>query len=1521
MITNNSLLKRYGLLALLCTIACLLPFAGNARQDPAGCNANNLNVNIGVTANNVTNGTVVTWFVTVQNPNLPSSCAVTLGPEGLFFVCPGPDGNPTGARTTLIPGGTTIRPGYGLETFEIQCLVNVSSLTAEGKVSAPGSVVHRNPLQDDPANVDKSISVNVFRPCLQISNTCVSAVNPTGNSVTVTYTGRLTNCGNILLQDVMVYADQPQPNTLVLGPITMAAASSTNFTVTYTRTDNLCGPFITVLSASGLAPLDTPALMTASANSQCSIGYQPAIQVTKVCPTQPVQPGGLLTISGVVRNTGNIALTNVTVVNNKPAANTVLLGPITLAVGQELPYTGSYVVPLDSCPPYADTVIASGTSTCGGAAVTHQATASCLGTNSPSIVVTRSCPPAPVPAGGTLNYSGTVTNTGNVTLTNVTVVSDRPAANTRIFGPANLAPGAGAVFTGSYVVPLDSCGPYTNTLVATGRDKCFSVNVTSSVTEVCPGITTPGIRVAKVCPPTLVQPGGTLSYSGSVTNIGDVTLNNVTVYNGSTLIYGPASLAPRTRATFNASYTIPLDSCGPYVDTLVAQGTSSCGSLVTDSTVVACAGTNAPSIRVTKACPTEPVPPGGTLTYTGTVTNTGNVTLTNVMVVNSIPAANTVVFGPVDLAPGIGAAFVGSYTVPLDACGPYADTVVASGADKCFGRVVTSSATTTCPGTSAPAISITQACPANPTAIGSALLFTATVVNTGNITLTNVVVTGDRPTPGTTVLLIATLAPGASTNFTGSFIVPGNLDACSISHTLQVTGRNKCTGTTVTQSAPVVCPVIPAPAITVSRNCPTTAVAPGGTLAFTGSVVNGGNVTLSNIVVTINRPTAGTVVHTVASLAPGATVAYTGSYTVPFDDCSVTDTVTVTAVDRCGTQVSNSSTTTCPITTTPSVAISRICPEAPVAPGDPMPLLGWVTNTGNVTLTNLTLVVDYPEANTLFFGPVTLAPGASAGFIGSFTVPTNYSSCTIASTVTARANNKCTGVSVSASSVISCQVLTAPKIWVSKVCPAIPPAPGMPFVFTGTVMNLGNVALTNIVVMNDRPASNTVVFAARLLAPGQSTNFTASYITPSNCCSVCDTLTATGVDQCTGLSVQDSSTALCPVQFTPLIRITKTCPTKASLPGELLTYTGTISNAGNITLTEVVVYNSMTGTQDPIMGVAALAPGEVQAYTGSFIVPIDFCEPDTVTVEAKSFCGDVLVNHSATSPCPVITTPAIVIMGIAPTAPVVHSQPVTFTGRVINTGNVTLHDVYVSSSMPAPNTVILGPVSLAPGQSTNFTHTYVAPWDCNCCGLVNTFATRGQDRCATREVKATSTITAKYLTNPRVILSLECPTGGTVGQQVNASGTVMNSSDITLTNVIIMADTGSGPVHLLGPITLARGEMQDFKASYTKGRSVRVTATANDSCTGIAVTDQDICGETVPVPVISRPTVSGQEITLTWTSMAGMTYKVQSTDNLPGGIWTDVPGEVVATGSTSSKTLVMPTVGNARYYRVVGLSN
>src|SRR5262249_53269327 len=231
----------------------------------------------------------------------------------------------------------------------------------------------------------------------------------------------------------------------------------------------------------------------------------------------------------------------------------LVLGPISLAPGASMLFSDSYTVPLDSCGPYPDTVVAIGADKCFGRLVTATNTKVCLGITSPRITVIKHCPTNPVPPGGVAVFSGTVSNAGNITLTNVLVVNNRPTNNTPVFGPVNLAPGQSANFTGSEDVPPNCC-EYFDTLFATGANICSGTNVTASSSAACPTLVLPRIRITKNCPPAPVPLGQPLLFSGTVSNAGNITLQGVVVVDNqpsnNTPVIGPLTLAPGETADF-----------------------------------------------------------------------------------------------------------------------------------------------------------------------------------------------------------------------------------------------------------------------------------------------------------------------------------------------------------------------------------------------------------------------------------------------------------------------------------------------------------------------------------------------------------------------------------------------------------------------------------------------------------------------------------------------------------------------------------------------------------------------------------------------------------------------------------------------------------------------------------------------------------------------------------------------------------------------------------------------------------
>ena len=110
----------------------------------------------------------------------------------------------------------------------------------------------------------------------------------------------------------------------------------------------------------------------------------------------------------------------------------------------------------------------------------------CPGTT-PGLAVSVSCPTDC----GLVGFSGSVTNTGNVTLTNVFVLSSQPSSNTLLLGPIALAPGAATVFAGSYVIPCVT-NLTTNTVgvVTTNTFGVITTNLVLVVTTNTVGVVT-----------------------------------------------------------------------------------------------------------------------------------------------------------------------------------------------------------------------------------------------------------------------------------------------------------------------------------------------------------------------------------------------------------------------------------------------------------------------------------------------------------------------------------------------------------------------------------------------------------------------------------------------------------------------------------------------------------------------------------------------------------------------------------------------------------------------------------------------------------------------------------------------------------------------------------------------------------------------------------------------------------------------------------------------------------------------
>ena len=284
--------------------------------------------------------------------------------------------------------------------------------------------------------------------------------------------------------------------------------------------------------------------------------------------------------------------------------------------------------------------------------------------------------------------------------------------------------------------------------------------------------------------------------------------------------------------------------------------------------------------------------------------------------------------------------------------------------------------------------------------VGDIANYTIVVTNTGNVTLTDVVVTD--PLTGNTYN-VGTLAPGGSSTLTELYtITQADLDGggkAGTDHDIDNTATATSTQTGPA-SASAVAPLVYAPSLAIDKvfinvtagDGDTLADAVGDVLNYTVAVTNTGNVTLTNV--TVVDPLTGQSISGV-TLAPGATNTYNTSYTLTQADLDRAGNAGSDGdIDNTATADSNetgpsSDSAVVPLVYAPSIAIDKTFVgwadggANGNAVGDVANYTVRVTNTGNVTLTNVTVVDPLTGQN---ISGVTLAPGATSTYNTSYTL-------------------------------------------------------------------------------------------------------------------------------------------------------------------------------------------------------------------------------------------------------------------------------------------------------------------------------------------------------------------------------------------------------------------------------------------------------------------------------------------------------------------------------------------------------
>lgn len=629
----------------------------------------------------------------------------------------------------------------------------------------------------------------------------------------------------------------------------------------------------------------------------------------------------------------------------------------------------------------------------------------------------------PTRAGDVIDYTITVNNIGLLGLTGVTVTdSIIPAPNMVLSaGDSNndlvLDADEIWVYKGQYQITqadIDSFG---------GGDGDIDNSVTVSVNELdsltddaAVAITkAPSFTVEKVVDKTTLAAPGTLTYSITIANTGNTTLNNVavtdTLPDGTAgVLAGPVADTGIANAldageswVFTTSYVATqndIDAGQALVNNVAVQTTETGTKLETDSaqtTIV-----KSPLMVVSKQVDVNNIIAPGLLSYTIKIENTGNVTLNNVVPVDTLPdGGNATLTGPTGDAGTVGALDVGeswvfttSYFATQANVDNGADLVnsVAVTSDETNTTIFDDTAVTTI--TASPSMLVSKVVDLATVSEPQLVNYTIAIENNGNVSLSNVAPVDTLPDGTTAVLsgplndigLPGLLDVGEMWEFTTSYAISqAEIDA-GIARTNVVAVTSDETGTN-SIDASAVTTLARSPGFNVEKTVDLVSVNQPGALQYEITVSNTGNTSLTDIAVLDTLPDGLPAVligpSTDAGLPGvidvGEVWTYTGEYTVTQGDIDaglvLTNTVSVSTKEA-GSQQSEAVTT---VSQLPNITLSKAATEGDFsAPGNVINYTITVTNSGNVALSQIVVTDPIADAGSLSCAnamPFTLLPG------------------------------------------------------------------------------------------------------------------------------------------------------------------------------------------------------------------------------------------------------------------------------------------------------------------------------------------------------------------------------------------------------------------------------------------------------------------------------------------------------------------------------------------------------------------
>ena len=653
--------------------------------------------------------------------------------------------------------------------------------------------------QTDPEDDDATTSVSQDAELTIEKYVNIDEISAPG---TLTYTITVENTGSVSLTNVVLTDPFATTGpTLSSGDITNPGVLDVDETWIYTATYDVTQDDINAGDdLVNTATVDTDQTDPEEADATTSVSQDAELTIEKDVNIDEISAPGTLTYTITVENTGSVSLTNVVLTD--PFATT---GPIltsgdiantgVLDVGETWTYTATYNVTQDDIDDGVDLVNTATVDTDQTDPEDDDATTTIEGTS--DLDVTKTVDRSSISAPVTLNYTITVTNTGTVGLTGIRVVDAFAGGAVYVSGDTDrdnvLDLTETWIYTADYTATqanIDTGSNLVNIVSVTSNE--VTNPVTAQAVTTIAGDASLTVEKTQISTDPITAAGQVITYRIIIRNTGNISLTGCVateIYPGT----GRGTLSPVIESispnrilnvgetwTHTATYTVTqtdIDRGTDLVNTISIFANEYPGP-TEDTETTPVAGT--PSLTVIKTqTSTAPVTtPGQVITYQISVRNTGSISITGVNPTEIYPGN-----GPGTLSPPA-ESISSNGILNVNETWTYTATYTVTQDDLDNNESLTNTIeirTPEVPGpttdtevtllTRRPAISITKATTATTfTAPGEVISYTLIISNTGNVTLTGVVVTD----------------PIAVVTCTGApyTLVPGEQVTCTAVHTV-----------------------------------------------------------------------------------------------------------------------------------------------------------------------------------------------------------------------------------------------------------------------------------------------------------------------------------------------------------------------------------------------------------------------------------------------------------------------------------------------------------------------------------------------------------------------------------------------------------------------------------------------------------------------------------------------------------------------------------------------------------------